>query len=125
WNRPPHEIGDRDQVEMLFRKCVTVWQNMSINTIQGYSRIAKEPSRGVRLAEDNRGWIAPHNDPVFAELEKSPHVHEMPITYAARLCEKWSATLFDGEAYVPSRDGQAGGVPVTTVDGLPQDLYQF
>ena len=38
--------------------------------------------------------------------------HEMPISYAARLTAKWSANLFDGKEYVPSRDGQSGGVPV-------------
>jgi hypothetical protein len=125
WGCPPHELTNRDDVEMLFRKCVTVWQNMSINTIQGYSRIAVDPSRGVHLSEDRRRWIAAHNDPVFAELEKCPHFHEMPITYATRLCEKWSATMFHGEAYVPSRDGQAGGVPVFSVEGVPDELYQF
>ncbi len=125
WGCAPHEIESRDDVEALFRKCVTVWQNMSINTISSYSRVAVDPSRGVHLSEDRKRWIAPHNDPVFAELEKCPHFHEMPITYATRLCEKWSATLFDGKAYVPSRDGQSGGVPLFAVEGVPDELYQF
>jgi hypothetical protein len=125
WGRPPHEIENRDDVELLFRKCVTVWQNMSINTISSYSRVAVDPSRGVHLSEDRKRWIAPHNDPVFAELEKCPHFHEMPITYATRLCEKWLATLFDGKAYVPSRDGQSGGIPLFAVEGVPDELYQF
>lgn len=121
----PHEIGNRDDVEMLFRKCVTVWQNMSINTITSYSRVAVEPSRGVHLSEDRKRWIAPHNDPVFAELKKCPYFHEMPIVYASRLCEKWMATMFEGEEYVPGRDGQSGGTAVFTVEGVPEDLYQF
>lgn len=125
WGCPPHEIANRDDVEQLFRKCVTVWQNMSINTIQSYERIALDPSRGVHVSEDRQRWIAAHNDPVFAELQKCPFFHEMPVIYATRLCEKWSATMFDGEAYVPSRDGQAGGVPVFSVEGVPEELYQF
>jgi hypothetical protein len=125
WGVPPHEMTDRDAVETLFRKCVIVWQNMSINTIQGYSRTAVDPARGVHLTEDRKRWIAPHNDPVFAELEKSPHFHEMPITYATRLCAKWLATLFEGKEYIPSRDGQSGGVRAFEVEGLPDELYQF
>jgi hypothetical protein len=125
WGIPPHQQTDRAAVEMLFRKCVTVWQNMSINTIQSYSRVAVDPSRGVHLSEDRKRWLAAHNDPVFAELEKSPHFHEMPVIYTVRLCEKWLATLFEGKEYVPSRDGQSGGVPVFEVEGLPDELYQF
>ncbi len=85
---------------------------MSATTIGNYSRVTQDPSRGVHLSDDRRHWVAAHNDPVFAELEKCPHVHEMPIIYARRLTEKWSANLFDGQPYVPGRDGQSGGVPL-------------
>ena len=120
WGCAPHEmVHDRDAVELLFRKCVMAWQNMSATTIANYSRVAQDPARGVHLSDDRRHWIAAHNDPVFAELEKCPHVHEMPIIYARRLTEKWSANLFDGQPYVPGRDGQSGGVPLLegTFDG--------
>ncbi len=130
WGRAPWEMThDRDAVELLFRKCVIAWQNMSITTITNYSRIAKDPARGVHLADDRKHWIAAHNDPVFAELEKCPHVHEMPIAYAERLCAKWSANLFDGQDYVPGRDGQSGGVPLLEsafeVEGLSHELHQL
>ena len=124
WGRAPHEmVHDRDAVEMLFRRCVVSWQNMSITTISNYSRITADPARGVHLSEDQKSWYAAHNDPVFAELKKCPHLHEMPVTYAARLCAKWSAVLFDGKEYVPSRDGQSGGVPVIEID--EHELYQM
>lgn len=114
WGRAPHEMThDRHAVELLFRRCVVAWQNMSITTIQNYSRIAVDPSRGVHLNDDQTRWYAAHNDPVFAELQKCPHFHEMPIAYATRLAAKWSATLFDGQPYVPSRDGQSGGTAVS------------
>jgi hypothetical protein len=125
WGKAPHEMEDRDAVELLFRKCVTVWQNMSINTIQTYEKTSVEPSRGVHLSADRKRWVAPHNDPVFAELKKCPYSHEMPVSYAARLTAKWSANLFDGKEYVPSRDGQSGGVPVFEVEGAPDELYKF
>lgn len=121
----PHEIGNRDEVEMLFRKCVTVWQNMSINTLTNYNRVAVDPSRAVHISEDRKRWIAPHNDPVFAELEKCPFFHEMPVVYASRICAKWLSAMFEGAEYVPGRDGQSGGMAVFDVEGVPDEFYQF
>ena len=130
WGLAPFEMThDRHAVELLFRRCVVAWQNMSITTIQNYSRFAVDPARAVHLSDDQTRWYAAHNDPVFAELKKCPHVHEMPVAYAARLTAKWSATLFDGEPYVPGRDGQSGGVPVSAntvaVERLSGELLQF
>ena len=126
----PYEMThDRDALELLFARCVTAWQNMSATTIANYSRISADPARAVHLSEDRTHWFAAHNDPVFAEMEKCPHAHEMPITYAARLTAKWSANLFDGKPYEPSRDGQSGGVPVSEemfeVEGLSGELFKF
>lgn len=117
WGRHVYEMThDRDAVEILLRRCVVAWQNMSITTISNYSRVTVDPARGVHLSEDQKSWYAAHNDPVFAELKKCPFLHEMPVTYAARLCAKWTATLFNGEEYVPGRDGQSGGVAVMQID---------
>ena len=130
WGRAPHEmVDDRDAVDTLFRRCVTAWQNMSITTITNYSRVAVDPARGVHLSEDRTHWFAAHNDPVFAELQKCPYVHEMPVVYATRLTAKWSANLFDGKPYEPGRDGQSGGVPVIEgafeIEGLSGELFEF
>jgi hypothetical protein len=126
WGKAPYQMTHcRDALELLFRRCVIAWQNMSITTIRNYSRVTVDPARGVHLTEDHKRWVAAHNDPVFAELEKCPHVHEMPIEYATRLTAKWSDNLFDGKPYVPSRDGQAGGVPAVEVEGLSDELYEF
>lgn len=125
WGCPPHEIENRDDVERLFRKSVTVWQNMSINTIQNYGSRALDPSRGVHLSEDRMRWIAPHNDPVFAELKKCPFFHEMPAVYASRLCQKWLAAIFDGAEFTVARDGQAGGIALPSAQGTSDELYEF
>lgn len=106
----PYEIAQRADFERLLHKCAVAWQNMSINTITSYNRIAGAPERAVALSDDRRWWTAPHNDPVFAELEKQTHSHEMPVIYAARLCEKWIAARYDNADLVPSRDGQSGGL---------------
>jgi hypothetical protein len=130
WGRAPYEmVDDRAAVELLFRRCVVAWQNMSITTIQNYGRTAVDPARAVRLSDDQTHWYAAHNDPVFAELEKCPHLHEMPISYATRLTTKWSATLFHGRPYEPGRDGQAGGVRVSenthAVERLAHELLEL
>jgi hypothetical protein len=107
--RIPSEVNDRAALEAVMRRAVATWQNMSINTIQSYNRVAGCPRRAVQLSEDRRFWLAPHNDPVFAELEKHEHAHEMPRIYASRLTEKWLSVLFDDKPLVPTRDGQSGG----------------
>lgn len=107
----PHEIGNRHDFERLLARCAGAWQNMSVNTIQSYEKVSERPERAVRLSKDEKSWLAPHQDPVFAELVKETHSHEMPAVYARRLCDKWTAALFDGEAYRPGRDGQSGGIP--------------
>lgn len=107
----PFEIPNRVDFERLLARCVGAWQNMSVNTIQSYQKVAVRPERAVSLSEDQRSWYAPHNDPVFAELVKEQHSHEMPVIYARRLADKWTAALFEGVRYVRSRDGQSGGVP--------------
>lgn len=108
---PPHEIRDRHELERLLHKCAVVWQNMSANTITSYNKVSEIPARAVHLSADKRTWTAPHNDPVFAEMVKEPHDHEMPALYANRLCERWIAALFDGQALMAARDGQSGGTP--------------
>ncbi len=107
----PHEIPSRSDFERLLARCVAAWQNMSANTIQSYEKVALRPDRAVSLSEDQHYWQAPHNDPVFAELEKAMHRHEMPVIYAKRLAAKWTAALYEGARNFASRDGQSGGTP--------------
>jgi hypothetical protein len=108
-HRVPSEVRDREALQKVMTRATEIWQHMSINTILNYNRAAGCPHRAVQLSEDRRFWLAPHNDPAFAELQKQQHAHEMPRIYAARLCEKWMATMFEGKPLPPSRDGQAGG----------------
>jgi hypothetical protein len=107
----PFEIGKRSDFERLLDRCTAAWQNMSANTIRAYGKVSSRPERAVELSADEMSWYAPHNDPVFAELVKERHGHEMPIVYAKRLASRWTAALFDGSRYNGSRDGQSGGIP--------------
>lgn len=121
----PHEVTSRRALEKVMRRAVQVWQNMSVNTIQSYRRVAGGPRRAVGLSEDRRFWTAPHNDPVFAELQKREHAHEMPVVYASRLCEKWLGAIFDDKPVTASRDGQAGGRPVFRHEHFGHELHQL
>ena len=116
----PHEIESRSDFERLLARCIAAWQNMSANTIQAYQKVAQRPDRAVSLSEDQRSWQAPHNDPVFAELEKAMHSHEMPIIYAQRLAAKWTAALYEGARSFSSRDGQSGGIPAFDMRAVAQ-----
>lgn len=108
---PPSEIARREDFERLLLRCAGAWQNMSVNTITAYNKVSVTPERAVSLSEDQHTWYAPHNDPVFAELVKERHSHEMPVVYARRLAEKWTAALYDGVRSFSNRDGQSGGIP--------------
>lgn len=123
-HKPPHEVGEREPLETVMKRAVEIWQHMSVNTILNYNRAAGCPNRAVQLSEDRRFWLAPHNDPAFAELEKKQHAHEMPRIYAARLCEKWLSAMFDGKRLVSNRDGQSGG-RLVVADAPGHELHQL
>jgi hypothetical protein len=108
----PYEIEDADACRALFDASVLIWQKMSVNTMKAFGRISVDPERSVTLSADHRYWTAPHNDPVFAELEKHPHAHEMPVIYAQSLVDKWFASLYDGDHLPIGLEGQSGGMPV-------------
>lgn len=120
----PSEVTEREKLEPVMTRATEIWQNMSVNTIQSYNRAAGCPHRAVQLSEDRRFWLAPHNDPVFAELKKQEHAHEMPRIYASRLSEKWLGTLFDSVPLLPSRDGQSGG-RLVPLEEATHELHQF
>lgn len=109
----PFELDDRDACVGLFDQSVNTWQNMSANTITSYQKRAVCPSRAVHLSDDRKSWLAPHNDPVFAERKKMMHSHEMPIIYCRNLCDSWLAALFDGAPARIGREGQSGGILVS------------
>jgi hypothetical protein len=105
----PYDIGDAEKVRALFDWGVTAWQNMSMGTIQAFSKLSVRPERAVGLSPDARYWTAPHQDPVFAETAKERYAHEMPVIYGRALATKWFAALFEGLSFEAGREGQAGG----------------
>lgn len=112
----PFEIPVRADLEKLLNKAATAWQNMSVNTITSYAKITSVAERAVALSDDRRSWTAPHNDPVFAEMEKLTHSHEMPVIYAHRIAARWIAALYEDAALQPARDGQSGGIHLVLED---------
>jgi hypothetical protein len=108
----PFEIDDADAVSGLLEASLLIWQKMSVNTMVAFGRLSADLTRAVSLSPDHRYWTAPHNDPVFAEMKKEPHAHEMPVIYGRALVQKWFGTLFEGEHLPIGLEGQSGGVPM-------------
>ena len=118
----PYEIEDAAACRALLEASVMMWQKMSVNTMRAFSRVSLRPERSVTLSPDKRYWSAPHNDPAFAELEKHPHAHEMPVIYAKSLIDKWYAAMYDGDDQPIGLEGQSGGVPIRIFAGLSNEL---
>ena len=108
----PEELTCIHAARKLFQHSVTTWQNMSVNTITSYNKRAACPERAVHLSDDRKSWLAPHNDPVFAETRKEMHAHEMPVIYAQNLCDSWLSTMFEAGTASVGREGQSGGILV-------------
>lgn len=109
----PDELTCMHAARKLFQHSITTWQNMSVNTITSYNKRAACPERAVHLSDDRRSWLAPHNDPVFAETKKEMHSHEMPVIYAQNLCDNWLRVMFEDANSSVGREGQSGGILVS------------
>jgi hypothetical protein len=84
----------------LFSVTTESWQKMAEQTITNYSRSVNQRLCPTRLAPDKESWIANHQDPAFAEMEKRSYVHEMPRQYTPRIVQIWQSYFEDG---VPPR----------------------
>lgn len=88
-------LDDRTRV---FEQAVALWQRYAERTIKGYvaqTDIARCP---MGLIDNNTRWVAPHQDPAFAETVKTPHVHDMPVLYAPRIVSLWHRRLAGEDA---------------------------
>jgi len=79
----------RRERRYVFEQACVAWQSMAEMTIRNYASRVDQNLCPTHLSEDRRTWIANHQDPAFAELEKRPFVHEMPVQYAFRIIAIW------------------------------------
>jgi hypothetical protein len=107
----------RRERRALFAQAATAWQRMAERTISNYASMVDQDLCPTFLTPDRRSWVANHRDPAFAELEKRPHQHEMPVQYTERVLKIWDA-YFDLGTWPRYRDaakpGESshGGCPV-------------
>ena len=106
---PPHMMAGKDERDLLFADCVARWQAFSIHTLRGFAARTEGTRCAIRISADGLSWQAAHNDPVFAETSKEPHVHEMPCVYAGALVQHWAEVLDRQRAHFHARSGQSGG----------------
>ena len=107
--KAPHMMAAKAERDLLFADCVERWQAFSIHTLQGFAARTEGTRCAIRISADGLSWQAAHNDPVFAETSKEPHVHDMPRVYAATLVQHWAEVLDRQRAHFHARSGQSGG----------------
>ncbi len=86
------EVYDTNNINILkshFSHCAELWQSLSKRTINNYKKLTAGSVCPVRMTADGSHWIAPHQDPVFAEITKDTYFHEMPIVYTKPIIDKW------------------------------------
>jgi hypothetical protein len=101
----------RRERRYLFEESSAAWQSMAEMTIRNYAAQVDQTLCPTHLSEDRRSWIANHRDPAFAELEKRPFLHQMPVQYTARIVATWNR-YFDRGTWPSYGDIAAAGDPL-------------
>jgi hypothetical protein len=81
----------RRERRYLFEQSSAAWQSMAEMTIRNYAAQVDQSRCPTHLTEDRRSWVANHRDPAFAELEKRPFLHEMPVQYTVKIVDTWNS----------------------------------
>lgn len=84
-----YEISDSNELLRFFNRCSMNWHRMAIKTIRNYIRITDTKLCPTYLSKDDKFWFANHQDPAFAESQKQPYSHEMPVIYAKKIISRW------------------------------------
>jgi len=82
--------------KMLFAQASAAWQRIAERTISNYAEMVDQQLCPTFLTADRRSWVANHRDPAFAELEKKPYLHEMPVQYTERVVQIWEGYFNHG-----------------------------
>lgn len=98
----PYLLNVEDR-ERLFSTVESLWQRYSVATIKGFEKISDRDRCPFFLSNDNRHYIAAHQDPAFAEIKKVINYHDMPVIYAPKITEKWREAFSTGRLDLTSR----------------------
>lgn len=105
----PSCVSDRPALFALFRDCARRWHALATRTIDNFAATVSDRGRcPVHVTQDGLHWVACHRDPAFAEARKAPHVHELPVLYANRVCDAWIAHFTQQGTYSASGLARAG-----------------
>jgi hypothetical protein len=80
----------------VFGEAADMWQRMAEKTITNYAQVVDQQLCPTFLTRWREQWVANHKDPVFAETEKRPYTHEMPVGYTRRIVAVWNAYFEQG-----------------------------
>lgn len=119
----PHQLSAKQERAALFADCVARWQRFSLHTLTSFAERTRGTRCPVRVSADGVSWQAAHNDPVFAEMRKEMHMHDMPSIYAAELVERWNAILDRQGPHFHARAGQSGGRRLPALTRRRQCLF--
>jgi len=87
---PPSKVSNLQELDAIFKLALNQYQKMAEKTIEGYGK-ATNPERicPIHLTKDQKHYISPRDESALIEVEKQPHLSEMPVMYGARIVEKW------------------------------------
>lgn len=105
----PKQVSDRRALFALIYDCAERWHIVAAQTIENFSGTVEDKKRcPVHVTPDKMHWIACHQDPAFAETRKAPHVHELPLLYATRICDAWVEHFTHRASYSTAGISRAG-----------------
>ncbi|KYF55121.1 hypothetical protein BE04_43880 [Sorangium cellulosum] len=104
YNRDIFGAPADDALRRHLTECAALWQKIAARTIRNYIAMTDTTLCPTYLSEDERYWIANHQDPAFAESEKRAYRHEMPVTYTPQIIDRWMCRMEGGS------DGRARAV---------------
>lgn len=105
----PKQVPDRRALFAFIYDCAERWHIVAAQTIENFSTTVEDRRRcPVHVTSDKMHWIACHQDPAFAENTKAPHIHELPLIYATRICDAWVEHFTHRNSYSAAGLSRAG-----------------
>lgn len=94
--RPLREVSPDERAE-VYESALSAFQRLAEQSITQYHKATNAAvSEPIGLSQDNRYYLAPHDEAAFAETAKSRFRNEMPVLYAPRIIEQWERHFATG-----------------------------